>query len=47
MALLNLTEPGEATGRVAEIYDTMINTMGFNSARFVGLHLLRTLALHY
>jgi len=29
MALLNLTEPGEATGRVAEIYDTMINTMGF------------------
>jgi len=29
MALLKLTEPGEATGRVAEIYESMINTMGF------------------
>jgi alkylhydroperoxidase family enzyme len=29
MALLKLTEPHEATGRVAEIYESMINTMGF------------------
>jgi len=29
MALINLTEPKEATGRVAEIYESMINTMGF------------------
>lgn len=29
MALIKLTEPNEATGRVAEIYESMINTMGF------------------
>ncbi|MCX6307070.1 MAG: hypothetical protein NT040_19060 [Bacteroidetes bacterium] len=29
MALLNLIEKDQATGRVAEIYETMINTMGF------------------
>ena len=29
MALIKLVEKEEATGRVAEIYDTMINTMGF------------------
>jgi alkylhydroperoxidase family enzyme len=29
MALLNLIEKEEATGRVAEIYETMINTIGF------------------
>jgi AhpD family alkylhydroperoxidase len=29
MALLKLAEPNEATGRVAEIYESMINTMGF------------------
>ena len=29
MALLNLIEKDQATGRIAEIYDTMINTMGF------------------
>jgi uncharacterized peroxidase-related enzyme len=29
MSLLNLIEKDEATGRVAEIYETMINTMGF------------------
>ncbi|NVO19045.1 MAG: hypothetical protein HXX13_05060 [Bacteroidetes bacterium] len=29
MALINLVEKEEATGRVAEIYDTMLNTMGF------------------
>jgi uncharacterized peroxidase-related enzyme len=29
MALIKLTEPDEATGRVAEIYKSMINTMGF------------------
>ena len=29
MALLNLIEKEQATGRVAEIYETMINTMGF------------------
>jgi AhpD family alkylhydroperoxidase len=29
MSLIRLVEKEEATGRVAEIYDTMINTMGF------------------
>jgi uncharacterized peroxidase-related enzyme len=29
MALLNLTEQKDATGRVAEIYESMMNTMGF------------------
>ena len=29
MALIKLVEPEEATGRVAEIYETMTNTMGF------------------
>ena len=29
MALLNLIEKDQATGRTAEIYETMINTMGF------------------
>lgn len=29
MALIKLTEQNEATGRVAEIYESMINTMGF------------------
>jgi alkylhydroperoxidase family enzyme len=29
MALIKLVEKEEATGRVAEIYETMINTMGF------------------
>ena len=29
MPLLNLVEKDQATGRTAEIYDTMINTMGF------------------
>ena len=29
MSLLNLVEKEQATGRTAEIYDTMINTMGF------------------
>lgn len=29
MALLNLVEKEQATGKVAEIYETMINTMGF------------------
>ena len=29
MALLNLTDKENATGRVAEIYETMMNTMGF------------------
>ena len=29
MSLLNLIEKDEATGRVAEIYETMMNTMGF------------------
>ncbi len=28
MALINLVEKDQATGRVAEIYETMINTMG-------------------
>lgn len=29
MALINLIEKEDATGRVAEIYETMMNTMGF------------------
>jgi alkylhydroperoxidase family enzyme len=29
MALIKLTEQNEASGRVAEIYESMINTMGF------------------
>ncbi len=29
MALIKLIEKEEATGRIAEIYDTMMNTMGF------------------
>lgn len=29
MSLIKLVEPEEATGRVAEIYETMTNTMGF------------------
>jgi len=29
MALIQLVEKEEATGRVAEIYETMVNTMGF------------------
>ncbi|MCX6266482.1 MAG: hypothetical protein NTW16_03890 [Bacteroidetes bacterium] len=29
MALLNLIEKDQATGRVAEIYESMINTIGF------------------
>ena len=29
MALIKLVQQDEATGRVAEIYDTMMNTMGF------------------
>jgi uncharacterized peroxidase-related enzyme len=29
MAFLKLTEKEDATGRVAEIYETMLNTMGF------------------
>jgi uncharacterized peroxidase-related enzyme len=34
MALINLTEREDASGRVAEIYETMINTMGFIPAAF-------------
>lgn len=28
MAFIDLVEPENATGRVAETYDTMMNTMG-------------------
>jgi alkylhydroperoxidase family enzyme len=46
MALLNLIEKEEATGQVAEIYENMINTMGFIPNAFKifspSAHLLNT-----
>ena len=36
MSLLNLIEKDQATGRVAEIYENMINTMGFIPNAFKG-----------